>query len=299
MIYFPCRAGFSRIKIIMSHKKLQFTRHHYLKQQLDRFARQEPQIPVSVLDAVKKYCTQHEMDAKDLSHRQIVRILAVGDNRRFAVHAPAIQRRLCGVEQETCSGWTTQSVKLRASDEHVYERRSCSICLCALHSEVECDDGKKQPLEIKMLLCQHAFHKACIDEWLTLAPTCPYCRQAQTLRTTALGCDLESFVARYVGRPLLALLHELLKPIANAWAALVRDKGKQIVFPSDYCMAQIAAVLCESALLCDENTRHLADVVQRLDSMDAKDMARQHNTWLAIVQRWQSDAERFLTVETQ
>lgn len=84
----------------MNQKKLEFTRNDYLKQQLNRFASQEPQIPVFVLDFVKEYCRRHKIDLNSLSHRDTVRILALSDNRRFALHASAVRRRLCDVGEE-------------------------------------------------------------------------------------------------------------------------------------------------------------------------------------------------------
>ncbi len=42
--------------------------------------------------------------------------------------------------------------------------------------------GEKCPIcfelnnDIKLIRCQHTFHKTCIDKWLTTNPTCPLCR---------------------------------------------------------------------------------------------------------------------------
>ena len=52
-------------------------------------------------------------------------------------------------------------------DEHEGDT-TCSICL----SEYEQDDEIR-----RMPTCDHAFHAACIDEWLLLNASCPVCRQ--------------------------------------------------------------------------------------------------------------------------
>jgi len=46
-------------------------------------------------------------------------------------------------------------------------QQNCSICL----AEYEDED------EIKVLQCDHIFHKECIDRWLFINFTCPICRQ--------------------------------------------------------------------------------------------------------------------------
>lgn len=44
---------------------------------------------------------------------------------------------------------------------------SCMICLVAMEPGDEC----------RQLVCDHLFHKKCIDEWLTKSRECPMCRQ--------------------------------------------------------------------------------------------------------------------------
>ena len=56
-----------------------------------------------------------------------------------------------------------------ATDSHLAEAETCSVCL----AELETDD------EVTMLMCKHTFHKACISEWLVrkgLAAPCPLCK---------------------------------------------------------------------------------------------------------------------------
>ena len=46
------------------------------------------------------------------------------------------------------------------------EKNICPICL----------DGYDIGSEIRVMNCSHGYHKACIDEWLMMKPTCPTCR---------------------------------------------------------------------------------------------------------------------------
>ena len=45
----------------------------------------------------------------------------------------------------------------------------CSICL------EEINNG--EPL--RQLKCAHTFHKECVEQWMDIHPTCPYCRQCE------------------------------------------------------------------------------------------------------------------------
>ncbi|KAJ3299607.1 putative E3 ubiquitin-protein ligase dtx2 [Borealophlyctis nickersoniae] len=61
----------------------------------------------------------------------------------------------------------------------------CSICLDEL-------EGKgKQPAEagmrpVKMRKCQHLYHATCVDFWLKVSPTCPYCKVSYLFLTTLM-----------------------------------------------------------------------------------------------------------------
>ncbi|CAM9883405.1 unnamed protein product, partial [Hapterophycus canaliculatus] len=46
------------------------------------------------------------------------------------------------------------------------EDESCAICLV----DYEAED------ELRKLPCEHAFHKPCVDSWLTVNASCPNCR---------------------------------------------------------------------------------------------------------------------------
>ena len=47
------------------------------------------------------------------------------------------------------------------------EDANCGICLCSYESNDL----------IKLLPCGHHFHSDCIDQWLSVNKTCPYCKQ--------------------------------------------------------------------------------------------------------------------------
>ena len=49
--------------------------------------------------------------------------------------------------------------------QHNYEKEMCSICL------EYCDNA---PMYVK---CGHAYHKNCIEEWLSSKTSCPICRE--------------------------------------------------------------------------------------------------------------------------
>jgi len=50
---------------------------------------------------------------------------------------------------------------------------TCSICLENIKNT------RKNTRKHKILKCKHAFHKACIDEWLRVSTTCPVCRNQE------------------------------------------------------------------------------------------------------------------------
>ena len=53
----------------------------------------------------------------------------------------------------------------RGSDEHV----DCAVCLCKI--------GERE--EIRVLRCDHVFHRECLDRWISFNNiTCPLCRQS-------------------------------------------------------------------------------------------------------------------------
>ena len=59
----------------------------------------------------------------------------------------------------------------------------CSIC---------CDNFEEKCKIRKMPVCEHKFHKACIDKWLTKKPICPNCNR--NVRTTANLDEMEDYL---------------------------------------------------------------------------------------------------------
>lgn len=53
---------------------------------------------------------------------------------------------------------------------NIIETNICSICL----GNFEAGD------EVRLLLCQHEFHKQCIDQWLRSNAICPTCKNQAT-----------------------------------------------------------------------------------------------------------------------
>lgn len=49
--------------------------------------------------------------------------------------------------------------------ETATENNNCPICWVDLNED-----------ELKTLPCEHTFHKACIETWVTFQESCPYCR---------------------------------------------------------------------------------------------------------------------------
>eukprot|EP00915_Cephaloidophora_sp_WS-2016_P002976 GHVH01004043.1.p1 GENE.GHVH01004043.1~~GHVH01004043.1.p1 ORF type:complete len:330 (+),score=27.68 GHVH01004043.1:411-1400(+) len=66
----------------------------------------------------------------------------------------------------------------------------CSICL---EDGIEGTDDK-----LKSLPCMHVFHVRCINEWLTMCPDCPYCKQhfgqAEKIVDSLNGLDLDTLI---------------------------------------------------------------------------------------------------------
>jgi hypothetical protein len=71
----------------------------------------------------------------------------------------------------------------------IEEWLECAICL---------DDDLK--LEWRLLPCGHAFHKDCVERWLTESDTCPICRERVVeTRLTIGGCLAGCFLCMCAG----------------------------------------------------------------------------------------------------
>lgn len=56
--------------------------------------------------------------------------------------------------------------KIKSNDELLKKKECCSIC----QDEYKINQGKR------VLVCNHTFHKKCIDKWLVCKSDCPICR---------------------------------------------------------------------------------------------------------------------------
>merc|ERR1719420_2908393 len=67
---------------------------------------------------------------------------------------------------ETASTLRTLDTKesIRELQEH---RTTCNVCL----EDFKCGDEVR-----KLNACPHAYHKECIDRWLSRVPSCPICK---------------------------------------------------------------------------------------------------------------------------
>lgn len=65
---------------------------------------------------------------------------------------------------------STNSFYQMVSINSLEETHQCSICLNPF--EKTC----KQKRYVKRLRCGHVFHSVCIDKWIDMKGTCPYCR---------------------------------------------------------------------------------------------------------------------------
>ncbi|KAI4314007.1 hypothetical protein L6164_026950 [Bauhinia variegata] len=68
-----------------------------------------------------------------------------------------------------------------SSDEEV----DCAVCLCKIR------EGE----EIRVLRCEHVFHRGCLERWVGFNATCPICRDLVGPRRaiTELGAEVIEF----------------------------------------------------------------------------------------------------------
>jgi RING-H2 zinc finger domain len=65
----------------------------------------------------------------------------------------------------------------KESKDIAYSRQSdaCSICLNAFAEEPAICTGDDETGKLRVLPCQHIFHKQCVDAWLHRRNACPLC----------------------------------------------------------------------------------------------------------------------------
>ena len=129
-------------------------------------------------------------------------VVDVGDGRSVALPAPVRRRgRNRGLHPEIIGTLPQQIYRKQADmkdedgsgDEREKQQDNndgedcCPICLA------EYEDGD----ELRVLPCEHAMHKTCLDAWLSSNPSCPSCRHSLH--------DLVDDSATSIGRPMLQL----------------------------------------------------------------------------------------------
>lgn len=73
------------------------------------------------------------------------------------------QKRLTSAAKKAIAKLPTRTVNKKTEDD---ESDNCAVCL----------DGYKAGDVVRILPCQHEFHKLCIDPWLVEHRTCPMCK---------------------------------------------------------------------------------------------------------------------------
>jgi len=86
------------------------------------------------------------------------------------VFGPVRSNRNCGLHPEIINTLPTKTYRADEQEGSPADSSGddgcCPICLC------EYSDGD----ELRVLHCDHAMHKECLDAWLITNPTCPKCR---------------------------------------------------------------------------------------------------------------------------
>ena len=96
--------------------------------------------------------------------RDIARRHTDGGLPQFAIEAATFRFR-----QPSCAASTADPAGDDENDAAAAgaDGRGCAVCLAGLQGGDEC----------RRLPCLHAFHVACIDDWLSRSRACPVCKE--------------------------------------------------------------------------------------------------------------------------
>jgi hypothetical protein len=106
---------------------------------------------------------------------QMLRLNALSqgaENANQMTYEELLQRFGVGTEHRGASPETVDALPLTKLDNEALgklteNQKTCNICL----------EDFKDGQEMRTLHCSHAFHKECIDKWLSQVASCPICKQ--------------------------------------------------------------------------------------------------------------------------
>lgn len=104
--------------------------------------------------------------ARRQEERERALVIVVADQR---------QQQECGLEHGTID--LLRQFSFHDAKGGKYDMAECSVCM----------EGFREGEKIRELpICGHVFHQKCVDEWLSLRPSCPICRM-----NTAVALETE------------------------------------------------------------------------------------------------------------
>lgn len=68
---------------------------------------------------------------------------------------------------------------------------SSTVDLCAICRDTM-DPANDDPATLRWLKCAHVYHKACVDQWLTVGSNCPACRRPVAIARTEYSTRSET-----------------------------------------------------------------------------------------------------------